>query len=379
MNLAAQERTERRLAAILTADVVGYSRLMGEDEEGTHAAFKVIRGELVDPRIREHRGRIVKTTGDGLLVEFASVVDAVRCAVAVQSEMAQRNAGVPAERRIEFRMGINLGDIIIDGDDIFGDGVNVAARLEPLAEPGGICVSQVVRDQVRDKLGFAFEDMGDRQVKNIARPVRVFRIPIAQNAAPIIHASTRSRAKFIAGDYYLRLKRRIDLRSLAIIICVAVSGTVLPRSLEAPLRSMLVKPEQVPPVAQVPAVAENRSIAAPQPAHPAMIGDPVRFEKDTVILSQSAGLTIDRQAEFLRDNPKITVTIEGHCSEDEGAREGPSILAQLRANQVRNAFKARGVAESRIRTVNYGNTRPAVFGDSETAHEQNRRVVVLQN
>ena len=170
------DRAERRLTAILAADVAGYSRLMGADEEGTLAALKAIRRELVDPRIVEHRGRIVKTTGDGLLVEFASVVDAVRCAVDVQREMAGRNSSVPAVTRIEFRVGINLGDIIIDGDDIFGDGVNVAARLETLAEPGGICVSRVVRDQVRDKLAFAFEDMGEQQVKNIARPVRVYRV-----------------------------------------------------------------------------------------------------------------------------------------------------------------------------------------------------------
>jgi adenylate cyclase len=173
-----EERVERRLTAILAADVVGYSRLMGADEEGTLAALKVIRRELVDPRIVEHRGRIVKTTGDGLLVEFASVVDAVRCAVDVQREMAERNAEVPTETRIEFRVGINLGDIIIVGDDIFGDGVNVAARLETLAEPGGNCVSRVVRDQVRDKLAFAFEDMGEQKVKNIARPVRTHRIRI---------------------------------------------------------------------------------------------------------------------------------------------------------------------------------------------------------
>ena len=177
-----EERVERRLAAILAADVVGYSRLMGADEEGTLAALKAIRRELVDPRIVEHRGRIVKTTGDGLLVEFASVVDAVRCAVDVQREMAERNAEVPAATRIEFRVGINLGDIIIDGGDIFGDGVNVAARLETLAEPGGICVSRVVRDQVRDKLAFAFEDMGEQQVKNIARPVHAHRIRIAAAA-----------------------------------------------------------------------------------------------------------------------------------------------------------------------------------------------------
>jgi adenylate cyclase len=171
-----EKRVERRLAAILAADVAGYSRLMGVDEEGTLAALKAIRRELVDPKITEHRGRIVKTTGDGALVEFASVVDAVRCAVEIQREMAERNADVPADRRIDFRIGINLGDIISDDNDIYGDGVNVAARLEALAEPGGICVSRVVRDQVRDKLDFTFDDQGDQQVKNIARPVRVYLI-----------------------------------------------------------------------------------------------------------------------------------------------------------------------------------------------------------
>jgi adenylate cyclase len=169
----------RRLAAILAADVVGYSRLMGEDEEGTLAALKTLWRDLSHPKIKEHNGRIVKATGDGLLVEFGSVVDAVRCAVEVQREMAERNAGIPVRRRIEFRMGINLGDIIKDKGDIYGDGVNVAARLEALAEPGGICVSRVVRDQVRDKLDFVFEDRGEQQVKNIARPVRVFDVRTA--------------------------------------------------------------------------------------------------------------------------------------------------------------------------------------------------------
>jgi TolB-like protein/class 3 adenylate cyclase len=174
----------RRLAAILAADVAGYSRLMGEDEEGTLAALKAIRREVADPKIKEHHGRIVKTTGDGLLLEFASVVDAVRCAVEVQREMAERNADVPPDRRIELRMGINLGDIIKDGRDIYGDGVNVAARLEALAEPGGICVSRVVRDQVRDKLAFSFEDMGEQQVKNITRPIRVHRILLSTQPGP---------------------------------------------------------------------------------------------------------------------------------------------------------------------------------------------------
>ena len=171
-----EARVQRRLAAIMAADVAGYSRLMGTDEEGTLAALKQLRRDLADPKIKEHRGRIVKTTGDGLLVEFASVVDAVRCAVEVQREMAARNAGVPEDRRVQFRIGINLGDIIKDGRDIYGDGVNVAARLETLAEPGGICVNRVVRDQVRDKLDFAFEDAGEQRVKNIARPLRVYHV-----------------------------------------------------------------------------------------------------------------------------------------------------------------------------------------------------------
>jgi adenylate cyclase len=168
----------RRLAAILAADVVGYSRLVGEDEEGTLERLKLLRRELFDPKVKEHRGRVVRTLGDGLLVEFASVVDAVRCAVDIQREMAVQNTDVPADRRIEFRIGINLGDIIKDGREIYGDGVNVAARLEALAMPGGICVSRVVRDQVRDKLGFAFDDRGEQQVKNIARPVRVFDVSL---------------------------------------------------------------------------------------------------------------------------------------------------------------------------------------------------------
>src|ERR1700761_9030074 len=158
----------RRLAAILAADVAGYSRLMGADEEGTHERLQAHLRELVDPKITEHRGRVVKNTGDGFLAEFASVVDAVRCAVEMQRGMAEANAATPPEKRIEFRVGINLGDVIVEEHDIFGDGVNVAARVEGLAEPGGICVSRVFRDQVRDKLDFAFEDRGEQSVKNIA-------------------------------------------------------------------------------------------------------------------------------------------------------------------------------------------------------------------
>jgi TolB-like protein/class 3 adenylate cyclase len=173
----------RRLTAILAADVAGYSRLMGADEEGTHERLQSHLRELIDPKIAEHRGRVVKNTGDGFLAEFASVVDAVRCAMEVQRGMVERNAAIPPEERIEFRVGINLGDIIAEGEDIFGHGVNVAARLEALAEPGGICVSRMVRDQVRDRLDYSFDDLGEQQVKNIARPVRAYRV--GESAAPI--------------------------------------------------------------------------------------------------------------------------------------------------------------------------------------------------
>ena len=176
----AEARVERRLAAIMAGDIVGYSRLMGIDEEGTLRQLKAHRKELIDPKITEHRGRVVKTTGDGMLVEFVSVVDAVRYAVDIQRGMAERNANVAPDRRIEFRIGINVGDIISDENDIYGDGVNVAARLEALAEPGGILVSRNVHDQVRDKLSFGFEDLGEQTVKNITRPIGVHRVSLAE-------------------------------------------------------------------------------------------------------------------------------------------------------------------------------------------------------
>jgi adenylate cyclase len=182
----AEPWVERRLAAILAADVAGYTRLMGADEEGTLRRLKAHRSELIDPKITEYRGRIVKTTGDGILVEFVSVVDAVRCAVDIQRGMQERNIDVPSEAGIQFRIGINVGDVIIDDADIFGDGVNVAARLEALADPGGIAVSSVVHDQVRDKLSFGFEDLGDQMIKNVARPVRVHRIYISDVEAPVV-------------------------------------------------------------------------------------------------------------------------------------------------------------------------------------------------
>ena len=165
MNTGKRHRVERRLAAILAADVAGYSRLMGVDEEETHRRLNAHLEQLFDPKIREHHGRTVKTTGDGLLAEFASVVDAVRCAAEIQRAMIDRNAEMAEDRRITFRLGINLGDIIIERDDIFGDGVNIAARLEALAEPGGICISATVHDHIGDRLPYAFDDMGRRASK----------------------------------------------------------------------------------------------------------------------------------------------------------------------------------------------------------------------
>jgi adenylate cyclase len=178
-----EARVERRLAAILAADVAGYSRLMGVDEEGTLAALKAYRRNLIEPKIAEHRGRIVKTTGDGALVEFASAVDAVRCAIEIQRAMAERNADVAEERRIEFRIGINVGDIIIDEGDIYGDGVNIAARVETLVSPGSICISDNAYQQIKGKLALDVSDMGEQQLKNIAQPVRVHGLRL--DSAPV--------------------------------------------------------------------------------------------------------------------------------------------------------------------------------------------------
>ena len=197
-----EDRVDRRLAAIFAGDIAGYSRLMSTDEEGTLRQLKAHHKELVDPKVTEHRGRIVKTTGDGMLVEFVSVVDAVRCAVDIQRGMAERNTEVPADGRIEFRIGINVGDIISDSNDIYGDGVNVAARLEALADPGGIMVSRTVHDQVRDKLSFGFEDMGEQAVKNISRPIGVHRVSLAEtvSSAMVKAAATAAKADLSSVD-----------------------------------------------------------------------------------------------------------------------------------------------------------------------------------
>jgi adenylate cyclase len=209
-------RDHRRLAAIVSADVVDYSLLMGRDDSATLAGLKAHRRELIDPKIAEYGGRIVKTTGDGLLLEFPSVVDAVRCAVDIQRGMAERNSGISPDQRLEYRIGINVGDIIIDDDDIFGDGVNVAARLQTLAEPGSICVSRGVRDQVLDKLSFTFKDLGAQTVKNIARPVEVYRVDFGD--APL-QGSTR-------GDRHRqRFWRIFEGRRLALaMIALSLAG-----------------------------------------------------------------------------------------------------------------------------------------------------------
>ena len=219
----------RRLAAILAADVAGYSRLMGADEEGTHERLKAHLRQLIDPKIEEHHGRIVKNTGDGMLAEFASVVDAVRCAAEVQRGMIDREPEVADERQIRFRIGVNLGDIIAEDGDIFGDGVNVAARLEALAEPGGICVSGMVRDHIRDKLRYPFEDRGEQSVKNIARPVRVYALrPEAVAELPVVGAPVAvPRRRRIAPP-------AIAAAASATLVIVAIAWWIWPATRSSP-------------------------------------------------------------------------------------------------------------------------------------------------
>jgi TolB-like protein/class 3 adenylate cyclase/Tfp pilus assembly protein PilF len=223
-------REQRRLAAIVAADVVGYSRLMGRDESGTLAALKAVRRDIVDPILSEHGGRLVKTTGDGLLVEFASVVDAVRCTMELQTAMARRNSGEPEERRIVFRVGINEGDIIIEGGDIFGDGVNVAARLQEIAPPGGICLSSRVQDEVRNRVSGPFEDVGQRPLKNIARPVRVY----CWMPGSTESASAAKPIKMPAGRHWIAGVGAASLLALGIGSWWFSS---LPGSLEAPTKT----------------------------------------------------------------------------------------------------------------------------------------------
>jgi TolB-like protein/class 3 adenylate cyclase/Flp pilus assembly protein TadD len=218
---SSQANASRHLAAILAADVAGYSRLMGVDEERTHERLKGIRHQLVDPKIEDHHGRIVNTTGDGMLVEFPSVVDAVRCAVELQRAMVDRNTDIAEDKRITFRVGVNLGDVIAEGGDIYGDGVNVAARLEALAEPGGICISGTVWDHIRDKLPYAFKDMGEQNVKNIARPVRVYAMDAdAVGSVPFVAAPTQVSAGHPGGS----ATRSLLAASVVAVIAAAAAG-----------------------------------------------------------------------------------------------------------------------------------------------------------
>src|SRR5438874_482251 len=247
MNEAA---VERRLAAILAADVVGYSRLMGADEIGTLRALQSRRKELIDPTIAAHHGRIVKTTGDGLLVEFPSAVEAVACAISVQQGTASRNEGMAEDKRLILRIGINVGDIISEAGDIFGDGVNVAARLESLCEPGGLCISRAVRDQVRDKLPVAFDDLGEQRVKNIVRPVRVFGLnPQAIAAVPDIAGAAASSP---------RNRGRLWVGAAALAMLLAAAGTAWWVSREPAITPQHAAPSAPPPA---PVAAARASIA----------------------------------------------------------------------------------------------------------------------
>ncbi len=227
---------ERRLAAILATDVVGYSRLMGADEAGTLARLKALRRDLLDPKIAEHHGRIVKTTGDGALVEFASAVDAVQCAVEVQQTLAQRTAEMPDTPPLELRMGINVGDIIVEDEDIYGDGVNVAARLEGLAEPGGISISGDTYRQVRNKLDFGFEDLGEQRVKNIAEPVSVYRVLLDPKASGSVVARSPDRSK----------PRRWTGLTAAVVVVLAVAGALWLRPWAPDAESVSVEPTALP-------------------------------------------------------------------------------------------------------------------------------------
>jgi adenylate cyclase len=270
------ERIKRHLAAILAADVAGYARLTSEDEEGTLAGLRAWRHQIADPRIRLYRGRVIKSTGDGFLVEFASVVDAVRCAVEMQRAMAERNAELPAERRIEFRIGINLGDIVAEDHDIFGDGVNVAARLEALAEPAGLCVSGVVHDQVHDKLPYLFEDRGEQQVKNITRSVHVYAMPPARIAATeLIEAPQR---------------RRIRAGGILAAVGIVAALVLLVVGVWAWQRGQPTSPQ---PIAA--------ASAPPRPAHPGDAAPAAPISRLSIVVLPFANLSHDPDQDYFAD------------------------------------------------------------------------------
>jgi adenylate cyclase len=273
-----KQPVERKLAAILAADVAGYSRLMGVDEEGTHERLTAHLRELVDPKIKEHHGRIVKNTGDGLLAEFPSVINAVRCAAEMQRGMADRNAETAEDKRITFRVGVNLGDVIAEEDDIYGDGVNVAARLEALAEPGGICISRVVRDQIRDKLPYPFEDRGEQSVKNIARSVRVFAL------RPEAIAELPASSMPIVAPHPRRATHVSIMASAGVVLLIAVSAWWLwPATKPSP----------------TPAVAAATSIAQPFVA-----------PRLSIVVLPFANLSDDREQQYFADGVTEDLTTD---------------------------------------------------------------------
>jgi adenylate cyclase len=301
------ERVERRLAAILAADVAGYSRLMGLDEAGTLARLKALRRDLIDPEIAEHMGRVVKTTGDGLLIEFPSVVEAVACAVAVQQSMGLHNSSTPADQRIEFRVGINTGDVIVEDGDIHGDGVNVAARLEALAEPGGICVSAIVREQVQGRLDCAFEDTGEQNLKNVARPVRVYRV-LADCAAPA------------AGAAVPAIRRRaprwaITAAGIAALVVLAAGAAAFWRLYPVQLAS---PPAATTATATQPPLPDKPSIAVLPFAN--LSGDPAQDYLGD-------GLT-ENLLDALAQNPALFVIARGATQVYRGKEAAPRAVAR---------------------------------------------------
>jgi class 3 adenylate cyclase len=403
---------ERRLAAILTLDVVGYSRLMGANEEVTHTALQTVWGEVTNPRITKHRGRLVKTMGDGLLVEFASVVDAVRCAFEIQCAMASRNASQPAETRFVFRIGVNLGDIMFDDADIYGDGVNVAARLESLAPEGGICVSRTVYDQVRDKLALSFEDMGERQVKNIARPVHVFRMVLGNSAPampgpkaawrrdtnPAVDNAVLGLCEVLALVFALPFGEDLYKGTpvaawhyvyLAIGLVFGLVGPAWPHlQSKVPARFSDLFPARLRTgflvtsgvVAGVMLLFLKIS-AGPHatPVSP-VVGDAIFFDRNKVELSPAAKGSVDQQAEILRANPGVKVTVKTYCSDDEGGRFGRQVLAQLRANQIRDALEAQGIAGGRIKVeAACDGNGPKLPAADEASQAQTRRAVLIRD
>jgi adenylate cyclase len=327
----AQSRITRKLTAILAADIVGYSRLMGAAEEDTLERLEACRHDLIDPRVAEHRGRIFKTMGDGFLAEFASVVDAVRCAVAIQRAMAARNVSLAPPRRMDFRIGINLGDVMALEDDIYGDGVNVAARLEGLADPGGICLSQTVVDQVRDKLDLAFEDLGERRVKNIARPVRAWRLRLDGSAssppgAGAVPAAPGRRTAWLRAASLAALlaavgaiglwrwaDRGIDSElmiggpSIAVTPFVNSSGEVqLTSQAQAMTEDIVTQLGQVTALKVVPLAQTGGPNASNDPAH----GEPVRIGRDLKVRYLLTG-SVRTQGQEIRLSVQLVETASG--------------------------------------------------------------------